>query len=387
MRHRAPDKWTIQDELEIIGAGPNEGLSKIQDLVEQRGLEYIFLECLRLLNYKLSSIERNLPINKTILWIVPSAKFAAYAIHCCSQSRAFHDNRIPYFGDPRSSGVQYCKGDDQFIFRYCPLFRDMDTDLILVFPVEEHDQRSLDVAVRGSLERWGSECTLMVYSPLLYGDNLLSSVIISDTLGVQSSAVIDHVKSSDNPLWLRTPSYKKEMSLFYQMIWLAKLLVDVRQLNNMKSKSELLSDLHWESSLNSSFNSHILEQNLSYYKDGSLLKYIRLSGLWTEDDDEPYIGMYPVHKLVRLISSIPTPSLDQNLPSPAFNVASSNEFNHSDVVWFLQSFHKSSYKKPLIICGCINQLVPGLSTAQITKAASINCCNLSIECILYAKNK
>ena len=170
----------------------------------------------------------------------------------------------------------------------------------------------------------------------------------------------------------------KEQSLFYQMLWFGRLVVEDEKVRRGEEMSPWLQDLEWKVSESlTGYHECILERNLSDWKNGELVRYIKRSRLW--DDDSCLFKMLPIESfrnavLHSLISSLPPP-ITFSIPKLQTECTRYNDH----VRWFLSP----EPKVPFLVCAGINQILPGLSSPGLTKIATINSCNLAIECILY----
>ena len=382
LRHRAPDGWSKQDEEEVLSVGSNEALGRLQEMVAERPhLLISFLECLRVMEYNLESINKQLPVERCVLWIVPSPFFAARVVHCCAQSKSFKSDRNPFFWLSEQSSV--LSSNIQFLYRYCALFGDCRTELILIYP-QEYTQESLTVAITGALAKW-QKCALLVYSTLGWGTNLLDTIIVNDSTGFKQG-LLDNLNQSQNPVWLNSimHNHKKQRLLLHQMVWLGKLVIDVEQFDTNGSKSQFLEDLNWDTSLppTAAHNESLLMANLSYFKD-DLLKFIRSTRLWAKDQSSCF-GMSPIASLKHAITNYSL-TMPAQLSPLKLNCQSTKDINSIDLDWFTGAVSRAC-PVPVITCCAINQLYPNLTTPTLTEIACDNCCHLAIQCILYMNN-
>ncbi len=382
LRHRAPDHWSKQDEEEVISQGTNEALGRLQEMVAERSrmlLGLSFLECLRVMEYNLDSINKALPIKQCVLWFVPSPLYAAKVVYCTSQSKSFESGRPPFFWHSEQSSVLANNNDIQFLYRYCGLFGNSTTELILIYP-QEYNQQSIQAAITGAMEKW-QRCTLIIYSTLGYGLNLLDTIIINDSTGF-SQGLLNHLKQSHTPVWLNPimHDHKKQRKLYYQMIWLCHLITEIIQFNTNGIRSQFLDDLKWNTLLSptSHHNESIVTTNLSYFKD-ELFSYISSTRLWHRDES-CYYGITPIDSLQQAINSSPV-MLPSPLPPLQLNCQSSNASNSIDLHWFNSILTHNTV--PVISCYAVNQLYPNIAVPKLTNIAIENCCHLTIECILY----
>ena len=375
LEYRDNSSFNKQDREEALHQGPNEALARVLDFVkrEKGGVTggFRLLECLRVTSVRLDTLNLRLPISRTIIWIVPSPQYAAVAVNCIQTNTKLNETFL--------WGVMAYKG---FLCRRCSLFLRIDTELILVFPHEE-DKLAMREAVQASLDEWGSKCSLMVFSGLGCGKELCDTVLHKGVEGLVPH--LRHLEAQKEAPW-SIPMFEdlnKERSLFYQMLWFGRLVVEDEKVRRGEEMSPWLQDLEWSVSESlTGYHEHILERNLSDWRNGELVRYMKGSRLWV-NNDSCLLKMLPIASfrnavLQSLISSSPPPITFSN---PKLQTECTHYNDH--VLWFLSS----DPKVPLLVCAGINQIFPGISTPELTKIATINSCNLAIECILYDVHK
>ena len=373
LEYRDSSSFNKQDREEVIHHGPNEALGRVLDLVKRKEGSGVIrlLECLRVTSVRLDTLNLHLPISRTIIWIVPSPQYAALAVNCIQTNPKLNDTFLWH--------VMPYKG---FLCRRCSLFLRIDTELILVFPHEE-DELAMKDAVEASRDEWGSRCSLIVFSGLGCGNELCDTVLHKGVAELVHH--LRHLEAQKEAPW-SVPMFEdlnKERSLFYQMLWFGRLVVEDEKVRRGEEMSPWLQDLEWEVSESlTGYHECILERNLSDWKNGELVRYVKRSRLWV-NDDSCLFKMSPIESfrnavLHSLISSSPPPITFSN---PKLQTECIHYNDH--VRWFLSS----DPKVPLLVCAGINQIFPGLSSPGLTKIATINSCNLAIECILFNEYK
>ena len=359
LRYRAPDNWSKQDEEDVKSEESNMRLGKLQSMVHDRSQLWLpFLECLRMLNYTLPSLDKHLPVTKCVLWLVPSPVFAAKVIKACSCSKSFEESP-PFFWPSEQCDIPGGTINDHFLYRYCALYGNTETELVLIYP-QDYSAKSIGLAVKGAMSRWNNS-SLMIYSTVSHGPCLFDTYLANDTPGYRD-AMLTTLHQADNQVWLTPQSYKRERELLYRMISLARQVIDTRQHNQYSDN---------QSSDNSQFT--------AASPDPELLQYMKNSRLWVTTPSG--CGLYPGSRLERAVTeySFPLPDLSKKFKLE-LNSTSFRDINCTDVHWFMEQAVKSSC--PIMVCGCINGLTVDLTSGGLTDVAIENCCHLSIQCVL-----
>ena len=398
LRHRDSEHWSKQDEEEALSQGRNEALGyMLEKLRERRHLWIAFLESLRIMNYAFQGIRSSLPLKRCILWFVSSPWMVAKIVDCVSRSKAFHNcvsdseefHHTPFFWPTELSAVSQ-SSDLEFLYRYCALFSDIETELILVYP-QESNEESFRAAVSGASSKW--KPSLVVYSTLGRGQHLGHPVLCTATTSAdQFHTLLDDMEEKS---WLNLPfhNYEEEYILFHQMIWLAQLVcADQAARNKSDMPSSLLGELQWHVSPKpgelTPNNEAILLRHLKNWEgeDKKLLDYIKKTRLW-RNDSTSFCHLSPCDTLRKMLLQTPTHSSPPPMQFPQLKLhsLSTNEMNWPDLNWFVQAQADSSLcGAPTVVCGGISQTSQGITSPGFTEIAAENCCNLTIDCIMNA---
>ena len=369
LRYRAPDRWSKQDEEEVIYEGPNVALGRLQDMVHQRPRLWLpFVECLRMLNYTLKPLDQHLPVTKCVLWFVPSPVFAAKVVKACSHSKSLEESagHTPFFWPSEQCDIPGTISD-QFLYRYCALYGNIATELVLVYP-QDYSATSIRLAVKGALSKWNRKCSLVIYSTVSNGPSLFETYLANDTPGYTDD-MLSGLRQADYKVWLNPPlSFTRERYLFHRMILIARQVIDTRRCNQSSDKSQLIDN--------------------TTPPNPELLQYMKGSRLWVRDETTPIgCGLYPGSRLERAVTdySVPLPDPSNGFQQLKLVPTSFHNIACPDVHWFMEQASASiNTSCPIIVCGCVNGLSVDLTSRGLTDVAIDNCCHLSIQCVLNA---
>ena len=307
----------------------------------------------------------SLPVSNTILWITPSAEYAAILIQTFNCSPELGDTFFWPVEDTtctcKSSSVHY------FLYRFCNVFNSFRVRVILVFP-EGPTEEDMKHAVHGSTAQW-RDVNLIVYSGLLSRYDPGYGAVIYRT----SSCTPDLLQSLDSTAWKVNDfsELQKEFDSYKQMIWLAKLY---HELENVGKESVWLKAINWTGSR----CEEIIAQNLKDWDSKELLRYLLRIRLWSCDCTST-LGVTPTQQIKQTIGSLNPP------PTVVYSTCEdSTNFMIKDM---------PTDQMDAVVLGEVPKLMPVLATAGLMPAEVLTptfrrlaiekCCKFTIQCLLY----
>lgn len=319
-------------------------------------------------------------INKTILWVAPSAQYAAAVVRTIKTISLLTDHPLqPHFWPVQRSSVLHSATTHGFLYRVCNLFASIDTKLILVFPEGSHED-DLKNAINGSLSQW-SNFSLIIYNsvvstigctgPLIYR----TAACTEDMLAMLRRREEEGVDSWSNDEF---GEMEKELCSYDQMMWLGKLLHEIENERRDNVRSEWLVQLGWDVSSETltDYQHHILRENLKDWESGNLRKYLIDTHLWSCDDTS-LVGVVPGHCIIETVQqtvSLHPPRLPDQLK---FIIEESSVDCYPEAI-------RQATVPTLLTSGT----VPAhLTTPTFNRLAAQRCCRLTVESLLMHLKK
>ena len=379
---------SVTDREEVIaGNSPAERMDAlIQTILRQRSdnnSAIQLLDCLRMTSFRLP---QNLSITHTIIWVVPTAEFAACVVHSVQTSSVLKEPVQPYFWPVQCSSSLVEATPQGYLFRLSNVFTSIRTNLVLVFP-ESPREEDVRRAVQGARLKWGSEIGSSQSNVLyVFSDVITSSQSISPVL-YRTASCTDHLVGSLRDIerdgrapWVTAgfDGLRGELSLYHQMLWLTKLLVEEER-TWRGEESQWLHDIGWPRrsppSLTDS-KERVLRRRLKDWEGNRLCNYLKTSYLWSCDPNS-LVGFVPSSQLKDYVIHHPDLSFDPPLirDSP-FQLQDTNECTLQSK-WFLDEIPRGA--PSLITTGSVRT---DIATPTLIKLASFNCCQLTTQCII-----
>ena len=341
------------------------------------------LDCLRMTSFQLP---QNLLITHTIIWVVPTAEFAACVVHSVQMSSVLREPVQPYFWPVQCSSSLVEANPRGYLFRLCNIFTSIRTNLVLVFP-ESPCEEDVRRAVRGARLQWGSEIgssqsnVLYVFSDVVSSAQSMSPVLYR-TASCTDNLVrsLRDIEGDGRAPWVSAgfDGLRGELSLYHQMLWLTKLLVEEERVCRGE-ESQWLDDIEWPAQSSSSlrdFKEHVLKSRLTDWEGNHLRNYLKTSCLWSYDPNS-LVGFVPSFQLKDYIIHHPDLSFDPpSIGDSPFQLQDTNECTLQSK-WFLDEIPRDA--PSLITAGSI---CTDIATPTLIKLASFNCCQLTIQCMI-----
>ena len=376
---------SVTDREIIEAASPAEQMGDLIDILKERsenGSAILLLDCLRMTAFQLP---QNLSITRTIIWVVPTAEFAACVVHSVHKSSVLKEPVQPYFWPVQCSSSLVEATPQGYLFRLCNIFTSMHTNLVLVFP-ESPCEEDVRRAVRGAKSQWVPEIASSQSNVLyVFSDVVLSAQSVSPVLYRTASCTDNLVRTlQDIERDRRAPwetagfdGLRRELSLYHQMLWLTKLLVEEERVYKGEV-SQWLDEIGWQIQSSPSlaeFKEHLLTRSLTDWEGNHLRNYLKTSCLWSRDPNN-FLGFVPSSQLKEYVIQYP----DLSFTPPEIRDSPFQRQDTNDCTlqsrWFLDEVPKDA--PTLITAGSVCTEV---ATPTLIKLATFNCCQLTIQCM------
>lgn len=326
------------------------------------------LDCLRSTPFHIP----NLPVINTILWITPSADYAAYLIQTLNSSP---DIQEPFFWPVEISSLS---PTHSFLYRVCNVFTSFKSKLILVFP-QGPTSEDMRHAIQGALKQW-TNISLVVYSGLasVY-DHRYGSVIYKTASCTPE--LVEFLNEDGRSLSWAVNDFtelQRETDLYNQMMWLAKLMFE----DSKGEESEWLRKVGWTGTMDGHQKEEILTRNLKDWKSNELCRYVLKTRLWSCDPDG-LAGVAPVELIQEMISG------DVVRPLPNMIYSSCDDVTKFGV-------DEATKYDPIagVVLSEVAKLLPTLVTSGVMpvdvmtptfrRLAIEKCCKFAIQCLIFS---
>ena len=371
---------SVTDREVIEATSPAEQMGDlIQNILRERSEKnsaILLLDCLRMTSFQLP---QSLSITRTIIWVVPTAEFAACVVHSVHKSSVLREPVQPHFWPVRCSSSPVEASPQGFLFRLCNVFTSIHTNLVLAFP-ESPREEDVRRAVRGARLQWGSPQSnvLYVFSDVVSTARSMSSVLYrtpscTDNL-VRS---LRDIEGNRRAPWVTAEfdGLTRELSLYHQMLWLTKLLVEEERVCGGE-ESQWLHEIGWTLQSPPSFKECALKSRLTDWEGDHLCNYLKTTCLWSRDSDS-FVGFAPSSQLKDYV--IQHPDLSFNPPLIRDSPLQLQDTSESTwpSKWFLNDVPNDA--PTLLTAGSV---CTDIATPTLIKLATFNCCQLTIQCII-----